>query len=404
MRNTITTIIKILAGISAILIPFFLVVYVADNLIYIHDYHLLKWIALLIGGLGFYISGLINRKTPLKWIPFLYISLLWFYPMRFIYFPFFIFIILFATISLFVTRKEFARKYRLFSLVLIAVLFIYFLFSQPLIIRKTKEITYYNDKVQNSFVVWDFTNKKSNQLPELIYYDVDNNPVDLKKLKNKTLYISYWATWCGPCMKEKAELEKLKTHFEDSIEIIFVDVLLDDSHENWLRYLNYSKPKGLQLMSKNAAKTRELLEISGIPVHIVVNAEGLYRKERIIGNAYALLSNRDVLTDFVNGKESKEYTQFILTKIKDNTLKTFEIIVPDTTEYFITQENNSPLKLINFINANYAKMAKVGVKFPKYVYFCLENTIQRNDSIINMGYFKTSDVVLQTLKSTETKE
>src|SRR5665647_1565148 len=110
MKSTITTIIKILAGIFSILIPFFLVIYIADNLVIIHDYSILKWVILLIIATGFYVSGLINRKTPIKWLPFLYISLLICIRMRCIYFPFFIFVVLFATISLIITRKEFKKK------------------------------------------------------------------------------------------------------------------------------------------------------------------------------------------------------------------------------------------------------------------------------------------------------
>ena len=71
MRNIFTTIIKVITGIFSILIPFFLVIYIADNLVFIHDYSILKWVKLLIIATGFYESGLINRKTHIKWLPFL---------------------------------------------------------------------------------------------------------------------------------------------------------------------------------------------------------------------------------------------------------------------------------------------------------------------------------------------
>ena len=399
MKNIFTTIIKIIAGIFSILIPFFLVVYIAENLVFIHDYSILKWVTLLIIATGFYVSGLINRKTPLKWLPFLYISLLICIPMRSIYFPFFIFVVLFATISLFLTRKEFKKKYRITSLSIMTALFVYFLLSQPLIINKQKEFLNVN-----SVVLWDFSKNKANILPKQTFRDINNNDFQLQSLKNKTVYVAFWATWCKGCLQEKPALEKLKNDFKDSANIVFVDIALD-GEEQWRNYLTKNKPKGIQLISKNEAKTRELFELPGIPEHIIVSPEGHYRKERDIRNAYSILSNRDVLTDFVNGKENNKISiEFIIVKITNNTSKTFEIVNVDTTEYFMNKENDKAFKYGSIVGNIISESLKSENKIPRYVYFGIENTIQRNDSIINIGYLKTSDVVLHTLKPNETKE
>ena len=399
MKNIFTTIIKIIAGIFSILIPFFLVIYIADNLVFIHDYSILKWVTLLIIATGFYVSGLINRKTPIKWFPFLYISLLICIPMRSIYFPFFIFVVLFATISLFLTRKEFKKKYRITSLSIMTALFVYFLLSQPLIINKQKEFLNVN-----SVVLWDFSKNKANILPKQTFRDINNNDFQLQSLKNKTVYVAFWATWCKGCLQEKPALEKLKNDFKDSANIVFVDIALD-GEEQWRNYLTKNKPKGIQLISKNEAKTREIFELFGIPEHIIVSPEGHYRKERNIGNAYKILSNRDVLTDFVNGKENNKISiEFIIVKITNNTSKTFEIVNVDTTEYFMNKENDKAFKYGSIVGNIISESLKSENKIPRYVYFGIENTIQRNDSIINIGYLKTSDVVLHTLKPNETKE
>lgn len=402
MKNTITTIIKITAGIFSILIPFFLVIYIADNLVFIHDYHLLKWVMLLIISSGFYISGLINSKTPLKWIPFLYISLLVCFPMRSIYFPFFVYVILFATISLFITRKEFKQTYRLISLSVLSGLFVYFLLSQPLIIRKTKQIEYLNGKLNNAIVVWDFSKEKTKELPEQTFKDVNNNDFQLQSLQNKTVYVTFWATWCKPCMQEKAELEKLKNEFKDSANIVFVDIALDDE-QRWRYYLETKNPNGIQLVSKNEAKTRELFELSGIPEHLIVSPEGHYRKEPVIESAYRILSNKSELTDFVNGKEKHNSIETFFVKITNNTSKTFETVAPDTAEYFMNKGSDRALKTLNFLNQIRSLNFTSESKKPMNLYFVIENTIQRNDSTINFGYLEFSDNVL-SLKPIEAKK
>ena len=140
MKKILITISKIILGILSIIIPFKVIAYLLSDVIRIDNYTQLKWVALIICLLGFYISGLINRKTPLKYIPFLYISLLLFIPIGCFYFPLIYFLFLFATISLLLTRKEFRNKTKWVSLILMSGLFIYFLFSQPLIINTEKYV------------------------------------------------------------------------------------------------------------------------------------------------------------------------------------------------------------------------------------------------------------------------
>jgi len=179
--------------------------------------------------------------------------------------------------------------------------FIYLLFSQPLIIRKEKVIK--NDQygnITNGKTIWDFSEKKSNLLPESIFLDINNKSLNLKSLKNKTLYISFWATWCGPCRKEKPALEKLKKHFKNKTDIVFIDISVDGNKEKWKKFIESNKPSGTQLISKNDGKTRELFELPGIPAHIVVNSKGEFVKARVIQRAYKLLSDSIYLDKFIN--------------------------------------------------------------------------------------------------------
>lgn len=313
MKNTLITISKIILGILSIIIPFIALVYPVDKIIQIHNYDQLKWFDLLICILGFYISGLINRKTPLKLIPFLYISLLIFIPMRCFYFPLIYFLILFATISLLLTRKEFNKTIKLASVTVMSGLFVYFLFSQPLIIRQGKSIklNQYGELI-NGKTIWDFTEKKSNLLPESVFLDSQSKLFDLKSLKNKTLYISFWATWCGPCRAEKPQLEKLKADFKNNSDIVFIDISVDGDQDKWEKYIESNKPSGIQLISKDYAKTRNLYNLSGIPAHLVVNSKWEYGKQRIIEMAYPLLSDSIHLNKFIHRKLPKKNNSFVL--------------------------------------------------------------------------------------------
>ena len=220
--------------------------------------------------------------------------------MRCFYFPLIYFLVLFATISLLITRNEINKTIKLASIGVMSGLFVYFLFSQPLIIRQGKSIklNQYGELI-NGKTIWDFTEKKSNILPETVFLDSQSKSFDLKSLKNKTLYISFWATWCGPCRAEKPKLEKLKADFKNNSDIVFIDISVDGDEEKWKKYIESNKPSGIQLISKDYAKTRNLFNLSGIPAHLVVNKKGEFGKARIIENAYSLISDSVHLNKFL---------------------------------------------------------------------------------------------------------
>ena len=38
---------------------------------------------------------------------------------------------------------------------------------------------------------------------------LDGRKVNLKSLRGKVVMIDFWATWCGPCLAELPEVQKL---------------------------------------------------------------------------------------------------------------------------------------------------------------------------------------------------
>ncbi len=393
MKESITVTFKIIAGIVSILIPFYIIIYIVNDVIYIHDYLVLKWFPLLISALGFILSGFINRNSPLKLIPFLYISILLFVYLKYFYFPFFFFIILFASISLFITRKEFNKKYRLFSLVFMTSLFVFFLFSQPLIIRNEKHISYFNGNLENSKIIWDFSKNSLNMLPDDVFADINNNDYRLQYLKNKTVFVTFWATWCKGCLEEKQDLEKLKKEFANNPDVVFVDISLDDNKRRWSQYLEKNLPKGVQLITKNVAKTKILFGLNSIPEHLIIDKRGVYRKGAEIYSSSTVLLNAKNVNKFIEHKKTNIITnEFIIVKLVNKEIK--ELNIFDSQFYTI---DDVEIYKGDEIFKNYVDDFKSS-KFPKFSYFVITKTQLKNDSIINLGYIKTSDVKLKMIE------
>ncbi len=315
MKNTIFTALRIFLGIISVII-ITLGIAVLCEVIQIKSYILLKWVHLLICMLGFYVSGLINRKTSLKLIPFLYISLLIFVYLQSFYVPFIFLLILFATISLLLTRKEFNKKVKIISSIMMIGTFLFFLFSQPLEIvewGKPMRLDQYGNLIDGK-IIWDFSEKEAPKLPESVFLDLEDEPFDLISFKDKKLYITFWATWCVPCRQEKTQLEKLKAYFKDNTDIVFIDISLDSNKEKWKKHVKEKQYSGIQLISNSQSKTRSLFGIWTIPTHFIVNSKHEFVKVNPIEDAYNLLEDSIYLNKFFTGELPKRIKWSDITK------------------------------------------------------------------------------------------
>ncbi|MDQ2180709.1 TlpA disulfide reductase family protein [Marinifilum sp. D714] len=50
--------------------------------------------------------------------------------------------------------------------------------------------------------------KNGDKVPEFTVTTLDGKEVSIKDLKGKVILINFFATWCGPCMKELPEVQK----------------------------------------------------------------------------------------------------------------------------------------------------------------------------------------------------
>lgn len=61
--------------------------------------------------------------------------------------------------------------------------------------------------------------------------------VSLSDYKGKLVVIDVWATWCGPCMKEKPSYAELAKKYSDNKRVVFLAVSVDDQ-KAWDRYIS----------------------------------------------------------------------------------------------------------------------------------------------------------------------
>jgi len=320
MNKTVKIILRLFLGVLSIIAITTLIILLFTEVFEINNLSVLKWLPLLICSIGFYLAGLINKKTNLTLTLFLFIALIVFIPLKLLYFPFFLLVILFSALGILLSRPDIKRKFKIPSLVLLLILFGVYLFSQPLIIRNEGFATDTSKNLYNATVLWDFSTNTKGRLSNEIFKDNNNNKIRLKDFGGKTLYITFWATWCGPCLGEKPELEKFKKKFQDNSDIVFIDISLDSDIEDWKSYLSKNEQNGIQLITVNEAKTMSNYQFSGIPFHILVDSKGYFNECQspcFFNNE--LLTNPSKLTEYMN----TPYKVFKIVKVntKDTTIR-----------------------------------------------------------------------------------
>ena len=111
--------------------------------------------------------------------------------------------------------------------------------------------------------------------PDFTLTALDGSSVSLSSFRGKYVLIDFWASWCGPCIREMPHIIAIYEKYKDSGKLQVIGVSTDDDETKWR---NKAAELGLDtkyLQLRDGKKeTGKLYNYRGIPFLVVIGPDG----------------------------------------------------------------------------------------------------------------------------------
>ena len=109
--------------------------------------------------------------------------------------------------------------------------------------------------------------------PDFTIKDQNGHPVKLSDYRGKVVFLNFWATWCGPCVEEAPDMERLNNRLKDR-KFQMLTVAIDT---DWKPVNEFYAKHGLTVpvfLDPGQQIARGLYKITGVPETFLIDANG----------------------------------------------------------------------------------------------------------------------------------
>ena len=112
--------------------------------------------------------------------------------------------------------------------------------------------------------------------PLFTLQNLEGEDITLQNLRGKLVYISFWASWCQPCLKEQQESLSNRLELKDR-DIVFLYVSVDDNKEKWQQFLEQHPNYGINVWTEGrSSDVSRLYNVISLPHYFLLDRQGRF--------------------------------------------------------------------------------------------------------------------------------
>ena len=111
--------------------------------------------------------------------------------------------------------------------------------------------------------------------PDIDMVDKEGNLISLSDYKGKVVYISFWASWCKPCIAGFKKNKELRQRLSD-MGVVLLNVSIDKKNEAWVDAMVRYRPVGVNGLVLSFSDVSKDYDISAIPLYHIVDKNGKF--------------------------------------------------------------------------------------------------------------------------------
>jgi cytochrome c biogenesis protein CcmG/thiol:disulfide interchange protein DsbE len=108
--------------------------------------------------------------------------------------------------------------------------------------------------------------------PEISVTQADGKPVTLRSLRGKTVYLDFWASWCGPCRQSFPFMNQMQQKYAKD-GLVVVGINLDKRRADAERFLA-KIPSSFTIVYDEAGRTPAAYQVKKMPTSVLIDYEG----------------------------------------------------------------------------------------------------------------------------------